>query len=125
MERQDYVNLLRQSDDSYEDEDSITEKDHVIADKSDKQRAGDKNQYSNDFLSKYINHLGFQSEEVPQFTEMAKKLNLPIVYEDVKKDLTKLDNHDIIKDVSPSKKADDLDMKKQALKKLILKYKGQ
>jgi len=125
MEREDYVNLLRQSDNSYDDKDSVSEKDYVIADKSDKERAGDKNPYSNDFLSKYINHLGFQTDDVPQFSEMAKKINLPIVHEDVKKDLTKLDNHDIIKDISPSKKADDLEMKKQALKKLILKYKGQ
>lgn len=80
--------------------------------------------YSNKELHKFINYLGFQAEEVPRFSEMAKKLNAPIVHENVKKDLTNLDNHDMIKDVSPSRKNDELDIKKQALRRLIAKYKG-
>lgn len=123
MEREDYINLLRQSEPE-QDDNSSKEKNYVYEDKLDKKTV-DKNPYSNDFLAKYINHLGFKSDEVPQFSEMAKKLNLPIVHEDGPKDLTKLDNHDIIKDISPSQKSDDLEMKRQALKRLISKYKGQ
>lgn len=99
-------------------------KNSMALNRSHEAKKGEENPYSNDILKKFIDHLGFPSDEVPRFTEMAKKLNTTIKHEPVKKDLTSMDNHDMIEDISPSKRNDDLDIRKQALKRLIAKYKG-
>lgn len=115
MDSQQYLDMLRE-DSKEETIESGPRYEH---------KKGSENPYSNDQLSAFIKHVGFNVENIPKFSEMAKKLNAPIVHENVKKDLTNLDNHDIIKDISPLRKNDELDIKKQALKRLIAKYKGQ
>lgn len=85
----------------------------------------DKNPYSQEELSKFIKFLGFKAEETPNFTAMAKKINMPIVHEAPVKDLTSLDNHDTIQDAFKFKKEEiSPNVQKEALKRLIAKYRG-
>lgn len=86
----------------------------------------EKNPYSQKDLHSFIKRTGFAIDEVPQFSEMARVMNPTIKQDVVKKDLTNLDNHDSIEDISPLKKNAEREMqvKKEALRKLIAKYKG-
>lgn len=79
-------------------------------------------EYSNDEVDKFINFLGFKAEQVPNFTEMAKKLNPQIKHEVVKKDLTTLNEHEANHDVKYHK--DEKQIKREALQRLIAKYRG-
>lgn len=103
-------------------------KNHLSEDKNSssyKEHKPDKNPYSNKDLEKFISYVGFNVDEVPRFSEMAKKINLPIKHEEVKKDLTSLDNHDTIKDVTHlQKNGKDLEIRREALKRLMAKYRG-
>lgn len=136
MDAQTYLDMLRE--DGPEDYNASADsnlkggglKNHLHEDNkphhnTHKDHKPDKNPYSNEMLEKFIKGVGFNVDDVPRFTEMAKKLNLPIVHEPAKKDLTSLDNHDTIEDVAHfNKDGKDLEIRKQALKRLIAKYKG-
>ena len=79
---------------------------------------------TNQFLEQLIKGVGFDVDKVPNFSEIAQRLQPNLVHPTVEKGLTNLDNHDIIKDISPSRKNDESDIRKEALKRLIQKYKG-
>lgn len=79
---------------------------------------------TNQFLEQLIKGVGFDVDKVPNFSEIAQRLQPNLVQPTVEKGLTNLDNHDIIKDISPSRKNDESDIRKEALKRLIQKYKG-
>jgi hypothetical protein len=80
--------------------------------------------FTNKDMEQFINHVGFDVDEVPNFTSIARKLMPQLQEPSVEKNLTKLDNHDIIKDISPARKNAEPDIKKEALKRLIAKYRG-
>jgi len=124
MDAQAFLDLLRSNSDSSEDDTLESAKDEDKDHAAHKEVKGEKNPYSNSILEQFIKGVGFEVEEVPRFTEMAKKLNTTIKHEPVTKDLTNLDNHDTIEDISPLKRNDAREIEKQALKKLIAKYKG-
>lgn len=122
MDQQAFLELLRQ--DSNQEESTDTDSnDSLRENRAHEPKKGEKNPYSNDELNNFINRLGFNTDEVPKFSEMARLVRPEIKQEVVKKDLTNLDNHDTIQDVAPSR--NDLDVRKQALQRLIAKYKGQ
>lgn len=79
---------------------------------------------TNQFLEQLIKGVGFDVDKVPNFSEIAQRLQPNLVQPIVEKGLTNLDNHDIIKDISPSRKNNESDIRKEALKRLIQKYKG-
>jgi len=126
MDAQAFLDLLR-GNDSEDTEETLQsakdeDKDHAID--KDRKVNKEKNPYSNNELAMFINKIGFQVDETPRFTEMAKKMNTNIKHEPVIKDLTNFDNHDTIEDISPKNRNDSREIEKQALKKLIAKYKG-
>jgi len=83
-----------------------------------------KNPYSQQELHDFVKSAGFKVDGIAKFSELMKKI-APHIEEDTnQKDLTSLDNHDIIKDVSPSKKNDESSLSREALKKLIAKLRG-
>lgn len=119
MNTESYINLLK--DKSSEDNGNIKSERaknhlHEDGDNAYKEHTPDKKQYSNDLLEKFINHVGFDTDEVPNFSRMAQLLSKSIKPEIINKDLTSLDNHDILKN--------DDQIRKEALKKLISKYRG-
>jgi hypothetical protein len=91
-------------------------------------KSGKQQEFNNKDLEDFINYTGFKTEEMPRFTEIAKRLGNSVTLDqkDTVKDLTSLDNHDIIEDVSPITKNDnnERELHKAALRKLIAKYKG-
>ncbi len=123
MDTQAFLDLLRGSDSEDTEETLQSAKDEDKGQVIDKERK-QKNPYCNNELAMFINKIGFQVDETPRFTEMAKKMNSNIKHEPVIKDLTNLDNHDTIQDISPKNRNDSREIEKQALKKLIAKYKG-
>lgn len=80
--------------------------------------------FTNKDMEQFINHVGFDVDEVPNFTSIARKLMPQLQEPSVEKNLTKLDNHDIIKDISPTRKNEQSDISREALKRLIAKYRG-
>lgn len=84
----------------------------------------DKNPYSQDELNNFIKATGFNVDPVPNFTEMARMMSIYKANEPQVTEKIKLDNHSSIEDVSPLRKNKERELEKQALKKLIAKYKG-
>lgn len=134
MTRDEFISLLKGGNNTEEDSSpasyfkSSSEKEEEVIKELDsslhkkKEKEGE-NPYSQSDLEKFILDAGFSVDEVPKFSEIAKRMDLFNRVDPVVKDLTKLDNHDIIKDISPErKKASKID--KDALNQIISKYKG-
>lgn len=121
MDKAEFLNLLRGS---MESEDTEDQEEKQSERPVQRQNKVDKNPYSQDELNNFIKGTGFAVDPVANFTEMAKTLRTydrkePQVIEKVK-----LDEHSSIDDVSPARKNDARELERQALKKLIAKYKG-
>lgn len=128
----DYNSFTESQDESPEDYNASGDsslgkslKNYMHENNKHKQTSSMETPFRNKDVETFIEQLGFKSEQLPRFSEIAKKLNLPILHEETKKDLTTLDEHDVLDDVKHIQKDDSsLDIKKQALRRLIAKYKG-
>ena len=87
---------------------------------------GKPQEFTNKDLEKFINYVGFKTDEVPRFSEIAKRLNPKLQQPETEQNLTNLDGHDIIKDISPIRKNNENEMNvhKEAIKRILSKYRG-
>ena len=112
MQKEKLLNLLKQKDQSVE---KVTEQ----------------NPYSQDDLSKFISGVGFDVEQTPNLSELAKLLNPQTKVLDEKKELNNTDEKNPLSIVRKNlmkqeeDTGDDKQLSIQALKKLIAKYKGE
>lgn len=120
MDKAEFLSLLRSSTESQSTEEQEKTTEHPVQ----RQNKVDKNPYSQDELNNFIKGTGFAVDPVVNFTEMAKTLRTYDRKEPQVVEKVKLDEHSSIDDVSPARKNDARELERQALKKLIAKYKG-
>lgn len=120
MDKAEFLNLLKGSQQTDTEEQEEKTQELPIQ----RQNKVDKNPYSQDELNNFIKGTGFAIDPVVNFTEMAKTLGNYNRKEPQVVEKVKLDEHSSIKDVSPLRKNDARELERQALKKLIAKYKG-
>lgn len=113
MEKEELLNLLKKKDQSVE-------------------KASEVNPYSQDDLSKFIDSTGYNVEQTPNLTALAKLLNPQNNVLDEKKELNNKDEKNPLSIVRKNllnknneDTEDDKQLSIQALKKLIAKYKGE
>lgn len=132
MDAQAFLNLLKNSEQKAntsaetklpEVKEEDTTEDFKVSNQPTKPR-NDNEILTNKYLEEMIKGVGFDVDRVPNFTEIARRIMPNISEPVVDENLTNFDNHDIIKDISPARKNGEIDLKKEALRKLIAKYKG-
>lgn len=116
MEKEQLLQLLKRKDQSVEKQTEV-------------------NPYSQEELSKFIDGVGFNIEEKPNLSELAKLLNPQNKVLDEKKELNNTDEKNPISLVrkhlldrsekEPQDKSSDKQLSIEALKRLIAKYKGE
>lgn len=113
MDKTKLLNLLQKKDQSVE-------------------KPSEANPYSQDNLSKFIGGIGFDVEQTPKLSELAKSLNPQTEVLDEKPELKDTDRKNQLSVVrqhlmnqKDENTGDDKQLSIQALKKLIAKYKGE